>query len=69
MRLEKKMEKGLYLHNIIEYLCKHYDIDKTGDKAFRALFTDMDGDQTPLEHVLTKHKHFICRITDVHTFQ
>jgi len=59
MRLENAMEKGLYLADIIEYLCKHYEIDKTGDKAFRALFTDMDGDQTPLEHILTKHKHFI----------
>jgi len=53
------MEKGLYLADIIEYLCKHYEIDKTGDKAFRAHFTGMHGDQTPLEHILTKHKHFI----------
>ena len=35
------------------------EIDKMGDKAFRALFTNMRGDQTPLEHILTKHKHFI----------
>ena len=32
---------------------------KLTKRAFRALFTDMDGDQTPLEHILTKHKHFI----------
>ena len=35
MRLENAMEKGLYLADIIEYLCKHYEIDKTGNKAFR----------------------------------
>ena len=51
MQLEKAIEKGIDLADIIEYLCKHYDIDKTGDKVFRALFTDIHGDQTPLDHI------------------
>ena len=39
MQLENSMENGLYLADIgiIEYLCKHDDIDKMGDKAFMAL--------------------------------
>ena len=42
MRLKNTKEQGLYLADITEYLCKHYDIDKTDDKAFRSLFTDVE---------------------------